>query len=165
MSSVTSMKFELIFKHFPTKILHFLQPVKSKTIGIDLKDQFSEKPISVLYTNVHISKCRKSMNLILVSIILKWKCATYNDSKNSFYPRCHLFPVLWEYLTCLHKCLSNIYGNNKYLTIVYVCTPGQCLHQKKFVKCLEKETVYLLNLLFLTTFYCFYVFVSICIFA
>ena len=28
-----------------------------------------------------------------------WKCATYNDTKNSFHPKCHLCPVLWECLT------------------------------------------------------------------
>ena len=61
-----------IFKYFPTKILHFLQPGISKTIGIGnfrgryLKISLPEKPLTILYTNGHISKSR-SMNLILES--------------------------------------------------------------------------------------------------
>ena len=47
------------------KILHFLQPVKSKTIGIgNFKDIFlkitlPEKLLMVLFTNGHISKKKK----------------------------------------------------------------------------------------------------------
>ena len=46
---------------FPQKILHFLQPVISKTIGMgNLKGRFlkmiiPEKPLKVLNTNGHIS--------------------------------------------------------------------------------------------------------------
>ena len=89
---------------FPQKILHFLQPVISKPIGIEnfkgqfLKITLLEKPLTVWYTNGHISKRRSSMNLILVSN-LSWKYAPYNDTKNSFYPKCHLFSVLWECIT------------------------------------------------------------------
>ena len=66
--------FWLNFKYFPSqKILHFLQSVKSKIIGIgNFKGQFlkialPEKLLTVLYTNGHISKSVKSMNLTLVS--------------------------------------------------------------------------------------------------
>ena len=54
-------KFWLIFKHFPTKIYTFLQPVRSKTIGIgNLKADFSKshfqrKPLTS-YTHMVISQ-------------------------------------------------------------------------------------------------------------
>ena len=81
---------------FLQKILHFLQPVKSKTIGIgNSKGQFiritlPEKLLKVLCTNDHISKSRRSMNLILVSN-WSWKCTSYNDTTISFYSKRHLF--------------------------------------------------------------------------
>ena len=80
--------FWLNFKHFSTKILHFLPPVKSKNIGIwnvkgwFLKITLPEKPLMVLYTNCHISKSR-SMNLILVPNY-SWKCALTMISKTHF---------------------------------------------------------------------------------
>ena len=63
---------DLFLNIFPQNILHFLQPVRSKTIGIGnfegrfFKITLPEKPLKVLYTNGRISISR-SMNLILVS--------------------------------------------------------------------------------------------------
>ena len=63
MFSVTSFViFDWLLNIFPQNILHFLQPVKSKTIGIgSFKGQFltitlPEKLRKLLYTNGHISK-------------------------------------------------------------------------------------------------------------
>ena len=39
--------------------------------------------------------------ILIFGIKLKLKvtmCASYNDTKDTFYPKCHLFPVLWECL-------------------------------------------------------------------
>ena len=69
-----------------------------------------EKPLKVLLTNGHISKCRRSMNLSLVPYYC-WKCAPYNDRKNSFFLKCHLFPVLWDCLACLFRPLCEIVGD------------------------------------------------------
>ena len=97
------------FSNFlPLKFLHFLQLVMSKTIGIgNFKGRFlkimtpPEKLLTVLVTSGHISKSR-SMKLILVSNE-SWKCAPYNDTKSKIYLKCHLFPVLWEYITHIYK--------------------------------------------------------------
>ena len=100
MFCITSIKlFVWFFTHFPTKNLHFLQPLISKTKGIGnfkgrfLKITLPEKPLTVLYTNGHFSKSRMSMNLILVSYE-SWKFSPYNDTKNSFYLKCHSFRLV-----------------------------------------------------------------------
>ena len=80
--------FWMISKHFPMKNLHFLQPFKSKTLGIGnfnsqfLKITLPEKPLTVLYTDGRISKGR-SMKLISVSN-KSWSVLL---TKNSFYPK------------------------------------------------------------------------------
>ena len=80
--------------------MHFLQPVISKTIRKFLKITLQENLlVTVLFANGHISESR--------SIIWTWfwyqikavQCSPYNDTKYSFYPKCHLFPVLWKHIT------------------------------------------------------------------
>ena len=104
----------VIIKHFPQKKKKkksvFSAASHIQTIGIGilnlkiwflknifnfwfLKITLPDKPLIVFYTNVHTSKSRRSMDLILVSN-LSWKCAPYNDIKNIFYPKYHLHPVL-----------------------------------------------------------------------
>ena len=66
-----SYKFWLIFKHFLTKNLLFLQDLIFENIEIRhfkvnlSKSPFPEKSISALYTNGHILDIGRSMNLIL----------------------------------------------------------------------------------------------------
>ena len=99
---------QLTLKHFPTKMLHFLQAFIPKNIGIgNFKGQFliitlPEKSCTILHTNGHISNSRRNMNCILVSN-QSWKCAPYNDTKNWVYPKCHLFSVLWETGSASHR--------------------------------------------------------------
>ena len=96
-----SSNFWLIFKHFPTKhsALSAACHTQNYSLGIQnfrgwfLKTTLPEKPLTVLYTNGHIPKSRRSMNLMLVSN-LSWKCAPYSDTRNSVSPKCHLFPIL-----------------------------------------------------------------------
>ena len=58
---------DMILKHFQQKILDFLHPVISKTIGIGnfkgrfLKITLREKLLKILYTNGHIWKSRRSI--------------------------------------------------------------------------------------------------------
>ena len=92
--------FWLIFKHFPTKILFFLQPVKSKTTGIgNFKDRFlkitPEKQLKVLYTNVlTFLKISIKAESVLLTMILKTCFTKMSLSLTSFYQKCHLSPVL-----------------------------------------------------------------------
>ena len=98
--------FWLIFKHFPTKKknLHFLQPVISKTKGMEnfkgwfLKITLPEKLLMVLYTNGHISKSSRKYELNF-GIKLKLKACSLQWCQNCFFPKCHLFPGLWECIT------------------------------------------------------------------
>ena len=50
-----------------------------------------------------------SINLILASKLhVSWKCTLYKDTKNSFYPKCHLFPILWEGLTYVGSVFGSV---------------------------------------------------------
>ena len=102
---IFSYHLQVIFVEFEAfshkKNLYFLQPVKSITLDIgNFEGQFRKFTflkyhlVTVLYTNGHISKSR-SINLIVVSN-QSLKCAPYNKTKHPFYPKCQLFPVLWE---------------------------------------------------------------------
>ena len=65
--------FRLIFKHFPTKHSTFSAACQTQNCRIGnfkgpfLKITLPEKPLKVFYTNEHISKSGRNMNLILVS--------------------------------------------------------------------------------------------------
>ena len=85
--------FWLIFKYFTAKILHFLQPVvsypkllwkfKGRILKITLK---KKKMLTVLHTNGHISKSRRSMNLIF-SIKLKLKVCSLQWYQKLILPK------------------------------------------------------------------------------
>ena len=49
----------------------------------------SEKPLTVLYTNGHISKSQRGMNLIVVSIKAKSVLLTMIP-KTQYYPKCQV---------------------------------------------------------------------------
>ena len=82
------------------KIMHFLQPVISKTIGIKMLKSIFSKSHSQrkhLRSNTQIVIFQKVILILVLNY--SWKCAPYTDTKNSFYTQCHLFPVLWECIT------------------------------------------------------------------
>ena len=97
---------------FPRKILHSLQSVKSKTIGIGKRaisqnHTTRETAYGLIHKYDHNLKKKEEYEFDDFGINLKLKkCAPYNDTKNSFYPKCHLFPVLWECLTFVMLCVA-----------------------------------------------------------
>ena len=83
--------FWLTFKHFLTKILHFLQLSNPKLSKITLP----EKLLTVLYTNGHISKSRRNVNLDS-GIKLKLKVCSFN----TMIPKTHFT----QNVTCSQFC-------------------------------------------------------------
>ena len=97
------------FQTFSHQNLHYLQPVRLRAIGIgNLKGWFLQIGLSEklygLYRHCRISKEEGAWNWFWYK---SWKSAPYNDTKNSFYPKCHLFAVLWFHIV-LDICTNSV---------------------------------------------------------
>ena len=99
--------FGLIFKHFTQKNSAFsaayhIQNYRNRKLyrPISQKSHFQtpEKPLTVFRHNWSYLRKKEEYGLDF-DLKIKLKCAPYNDTKNLFYPKCSLFPVLWDCIT------------------------------------------------------------------
>ena len=97
MFSITPCNFWLIFKQFPTKNSAFFAAchIQNYRNGKILKAN-SQKHT---FRETAYGLIRKMDIPQEIGEVWAWFCASYNDTKNSFYTKCHLLPVLWECIT------------------------------------------------------------------
>ena len=108
-----------LFFFFKMIVLFWIVNFKGQFLKITLP----KKLLKVLYTSDHISKIR-SINLIFFGTKLKLRCAHYNDTKNSFCPKRHLSPVLWEFLTLVQPSMGTL--NSPSSRVSKDLMPSQC---------------------------------------